>query len=82
MIISKNSVSDFTWLYGCEVEDLPVAYEDRLEMHTVQAIRAKELLSRLMEPSFENRDNDRIRDVLKCVGWNEKMIEKLKKGKQ
>ncbi len=82
MVVAKHSVSDFTYLYGCEVHDLPVAYEDRLEMYTVQCEKAKALLARLMEPDYMHRDNDRINDVLKCIGWNESMIDKLKKGKK
>lgn len=80
MVIAKHSVSDFTYLYGCEVEDLPVAYEHRLQMHTVQRDKASALLSRLMEPNYENRDHDRVNDVIKCIGWNESMIDKLKKS--
>ena len=79
MIVAKNSVSDFTYLYGCEVEDLPVSYENRIEMHTVQRDKANALLARLMEPSFADRDHDRVNDVIKCIGWNDSMIEKLKR---
>jgi len=81
MIVAKYSVSDFTYLYGCEVDDLPVAYDDRMEMYSVQCSKSKELLARLMVPSYEDRDNDRINDVLKCIGWNESMIQKLKESR-
>lgn len=81
MVISKNSVSDFVYLYGCEVDDLPVSYEDRLKMHKEQRNKAIMLLSRLMEPKYADRDNERINDVIKCIGWNESMLQKLKKDK-
>ena len=33
MIIEKHSVSDFVYLYGCEVDDLILSREERLLMH-------------------------------------------------
>lgn len=81
MTITKQSVSPFIYLYGCEAKDLPVAFDDRMEMYTVQRDKASALLSRLMEPNYKDRDHSRVNDVIKCIGWNESMIDKLKKSK-
>ena len=78
MIIEKHSVSDFVYLYGCEVDDLILSREERLLMHTQQRIKANELLERLMDHPYTERDHRRINDVIKAVRWNEEMIKKLR----
>lgn len=78
MVIQKNSVSDFVYLYGKEAHELPVSIDERILMHTEQAKSANELLQRLLDVPYADRDRDRINDVIACEKWNRLMLDKLK----
>jgi hypothetical protein len=40
--------------------------------------KAKELIVTLLEPSYQNRDDERIKAVFDAIKWNQKLLQELK----
>lgn len=79
IVREKTAVSDTAYLYGCEVDDLPVSREDRIAMHEAQADRAAMLAERLHDRISVLRK--RVTKVNDAMNWNRMMADNLKKGK-
>lgn len=75
----KNSINSTEYLYGCDVNELPVSKEDRILMHEAQANRAKELGEKIYDRMGEL--GKRLKKVNESQNWNRMIVDELKKGK-
>lgn len=79
IVREKSAISSTAYLYGCEVDELPVSREDRIAMHEEQENRAKVLADKIYDRISTLRS--RLIKVHEAQNWNRLMADDLKRGK-
>ena len=79
IVVEKKEISDTQYLYGCEIDELPIDVPYEIAKHKAQIIKGKELAEKLYDRATVIRR--RIVKVNDSVNWNQLMLDKLEKGK-
>ena len=71
----ENGMKSCKYLYDCDGEDFAgMSYEDAL-LYKISC--AKDLVAKLSEISYQNRDTKRINDVLKAIEFNKELLREM-----
>lgn len=76
IVVTKTTVSDFSYLYGKEAKDFTLTLDERVQMHAEQLEAAKELHSKLYDEMMDMRTQ--LIKVNDAINWNTSMLKKLK----
>jgi hypothetical protein len=79
IVVEKKEISDTQYLYGCEIDGLPIDVAYEIAKHRAQILKGKALSDKLYDRATTIRN--RIIKVNDAVNWNQLMLDNLKRGK-
>lgn len=80
IVNEKNRISDTKYLYGVDIDELPINPAYEIAKHKEQIAKGKELVDKLYDRA--SRMRRRIVEVNEAIRWNELMIERLNREKK
>lgn len=74
--MKKRTFKTTKYLYGIE----PIEFKDMSYLLALEykIVKARQLLKKLCSVRYQDRENQRVNDVLEAIEWNQILIDEIK----